>query len=62
MSLGRAVDGDQQSEQALKQNTQQLMSERNRTLDKQLNYGLCDATELVRRIPSVLGSPCFEGK
>ena len=38
------------------------MSERNRTLDNQLKYGLCGASELVRRIASVLGRPCFDGK
>jgi len=37
------------------------MSERNRILDKQLNYGLCGVIELVRRIASVLCSPCFDG-
>ena len=58
----QAIAGDQQSEQALKQRTQQLMSKRNRTLDKQLRYGLCGASELVRQIASVIGSPCFDGK
>ena len=36
------------------------MSKRNRTLDKQLHYGLCGAIELVRRIASVIGCPCFD--
>ena len=38
------------------------MSKCNLTLDKQLHCGLCGASELVRKIASVIGIPWFDGK
>ena len=58
----QAIAGDEQDSAALEQRTQLLMAKRNSTLDKQLRYGLCGISELVRQVASVIGSPCFDGK
>ena len=58
----QAIAGDQQGTETLQKRTLEIMAKRNRTLDKQLRYGICGISELVRQVASVIGSPCFDGK
>ena len=58
----QSIAGDRQGTQTLEKRTLELMDKRNRTLDKQLRYGICGISELVRQVASVIGSPCFDGK